>query len=116
VKRNRHCTHQCDVEALPQSRATRTRNITQGDEQMTMGIKATRIVLTVASVLAVSLPSRALAQSATVCGPEVKAEVSKALSSFAAATDADKLAFEKELYAKYQFCAQDAQLVSSAFL
>src|SRR3954447_12095208 len=83
---------------------------------MTIGIKATRIALIVAGVLAASMQSRACAQTATVCGPEVRAEVAKALASFAGATGGDQLAFEKELYAKYQFCAQDAQLVSSAFL
>jgi hypothetical protein len=77
--------------------------------------RANRIVLAVASLLLVSLPPAAFAQSQTVCGPEVKEEIAKALTSVDGAADADKLAFEKELYAKYQFCAQDAQFVPSSF-
>jgi hypothetical protein len=78
--------------------------------------QATRVLLAVSSVFVVSLPPAALAQTATVCGPEVKAEVAKALSASANASDDDKLAIEKELYAKYQFCIQDAQLVPSSFV
>src|SRR5262249_49915355 len=52
----------------------------------------------------------------SVCGPEVKAEVAKALSGATGASDTEKLALEKELYAKYQFCAQDAQLVPASFV
>jgi hypothetical protein len=77
--------------------------------------RAARILLTVGSALLVSLPSAARAQSLTVCGPEVKEEVAKALESVADAPEADKLSLEKELYAKYQFCAQDAQLAPSSF-
>jgi hypothetical protein len=77
---------------------------------------ATRTLLAVGSALVVSLPSAALAQTATVCGPEVKEEVVKALASAEGASDEEKLALEKDLYAKYQYCAQDAQYVSSAFL
>jgi hypothetical protein len=77
---------------------------------------ATRILLAGASVLIVSLPTSALAQTTTVCGPDVKAEVAKALTSVAGATDVDQLALEKELYAKYQFCLQDAATVPSTFI
>ena len=42
--------------------------------------RATRILLTVGSALLVSLPQAALAQTSTVCGPEVKEEVVKALA------------------------------------
>jgi hypothetical protein len=76
---------------------------------------ATRILWAVAAVLAVSLPPAAFAQTATVCGPEVKAEIVKALSSVAGAAEATKLALEKELYTKYQFCKQDAQWAPSTF-
>ena len=75
---------------------------------------ALRTLLVVGSVLAVSLPPLAAAQTATVCGPEVKEEVAKALS--AVADDTAKAAVEQELYSKYQFCAQDAQVVSSSFV
>jgi hypothetical protein len=78
--------------------------------------RAARILLAAGAVLTIALPSPALAQTASVCGPEVKAEVAKALSAVAGAADTDKLALEAELYAKYQFCAQDSQLVSSTFL
>jgi hypothetical protein len=79
-------------------------------------VYAKRVLLAGAALLAVSLPTSALAQTATVCGPEVKAEIVKALSAVATASDAQKLALEKELYTKYQFCKQDAQFVSSSFL
>ena len=76
---------------------------------------AARILLAVSSALLVSLPPAALAQAQTVCGAEVKEEVVKALASVEDASDAQKLAVENELYAKYQYCAQDAQLVPSTF-
>ena len=75
----------------------------------------TRILLVVGSVLAVSLPSPVLAQTTTVCGPEVKAEVVKALAA-AGADDAAKLKVDAALYAKYsQVCLQDAQLAPATF-
>jgi hypothetical protein len=55
----------------------------------------------------------ALAQSQTVCPPEVKEEVAKALD---AAPEAEKPAVEKALYSKYQYCGvQDAVQVPSSF-
>jgi hypothetical protein len=78
--------------------------------------RAVRTLLVVGSALLVSLPSAALAQSVTVCGPEVKEEVAKALSALEGASDDQKVATEQGLYAKYQSCAQDAQLVSSTFI
>jgi hypothetical protein len=79
-------------------------------------VRATRILLALGAVLAVSLPPSALAQTATLCGPEVKAEIAKALSAADGAAATTKLALEKELYTKYQFCAQDAQVTSSTFV
>jgi hypothetical protein len=78
-------------------------------------VRATRILLAAGSVLAVSLPPSALAQTAAICGPEVKEEVLKTLTAAANASDAEKLALESELYARYQFCAQDAQLAPTSF-
>jgi hypothetical protein len=72
------------------------------------------MLLVVGSVLAVSLPPSAVAQTAS-CGPEVKEEVAKALTAVAAGDEASKLSLEKELYAKYQFCIQDAQLAPASF-
>jgi hypothetical protein len=77
-------------------------------------MRTTRLLVGLSALFVVSLPAAALAQTATVCGPEIKAEVAKALS--VAVSDDEKLALEKELYAKYQFCQQDAQLVPSAFV
>ena len=79
-------------------------------------VRAKRILLAAGAVLAVSLPAPALAQTTTVCGPEVKEEIAKALTAAEGASAATKLALEKELYTKYQFCAQDAQVVASSFL
>jgi hypothetical protein len=73
--------------------------------------RARRILLAVSTAVLVSLPSAALAQE-TVCGPEVKEEIVKAL---AGVPDANKPAVEKDLYAKYQYCALDAQQVPSSF-
>jgi hypothetical protein len=81
--------------------------------QSDLRMHAARILVTMGSALLMTLPSAALAQ--TVCGPEVKEEVAKALAAADDAPDADKLAVEKELYAKYQACAQDAQLAPSSF-
>ena len=77
--------------------------------------RAAQTLLVMGSALLMSLPSAALAQSQTVCGPEVKEEVANALASTAGAPEAEKLALEKDLYAKYQDCAQDAQLVPASF-
>ena len=77
---------------------------------------ATRLVVAASATLVLMLPSPAHAQTASVCGPEVKAEVAKALSAVAGASDTEKLSLEAELYAKYQFCAQDSQVVSSTFV
>jgi len=83
---------------------------------MTVCQSLTRIVVAASAILVLMLPSPAHAQTGTVCGPEVKAEVAKALSAVADASDAEKLSLEAELYAKYQFCAQDAQVVSASFV
>jgi len=77
---------------------------------------ATRLVVAASAALVLLLPSPARAQTASVCGPEVKAEVAKALAAVASAADDAKLALEAELYTKYQFCAQDAQTVPSTFI
>ena len=76
---------------------------------------ATRILLVVGSVLAASLPSSALAQTTTICGPEVKEEVARILTAAAGADDAARAKLDTELYATYQFCAQDAQLAPASF-
>jgi len=74
--------------------------------------RAVRMLLAVSSAVLVSLPSAAQAQGQTVCGPEVKQEIVKTL---AGVPDADKLAVEKELYSKFQYCINDAQQVPSTF-
>ena len=77
--------------------------------------RATRILLTVGSLLAVSLPTSTFAQTTTVCGPEVKEAVATAIAKLASADDAAKLAGEKELYEKYSYCTQDAQQAPDTF-
>jgi len=68
------------------------------------------ILLAMASVLIVSAPYAAQAQTApTYCGPEVKEEVVKTLAAVEGATAEVQEAVEKELYAKFQYCALDAQ-------
>src|SRR4030095_4547223 len=78
--------------------------------------RAARVLLAVGSLLAISLPTSAFAQT-SACGPDVKEEVAKALAGLADADDNAKVAGEKELYAKYFYCAQqDAQFVTDTFL
>jgi hypothetical protein len=77
--------------------------------------RATQGLLVAGTALLVSLPSSALAQGLTYCGPEAKEEVVKALAAVEDAPDEEKLAVEKELYSKFQVCAQDAQFVPSTF-
>ena len=74
-----------------------------------------QILLGVSSALLVSVPSAALAQSQTVCGPELREEVAKALAAIEGMPDEVKLKLESELYQRYVFCLQDAQLVPSSF-
>jgi hypothetical protein len=76
---------------------------------------ATRIVLFVGSVLAASLPASALAQTTTVCGPEVKEAVAKALTAVAGSDDAARARVDAEQYAKYQYCLQDVPLAPASF-
>lgn len=75
-------------------------------------LRATQMLLAIAGVAAVSLPSAARAQS-QICGPEIKQQVADALAK--ATDDASKLALEKELYSKYQFCIGDSQSAPVTF-
>jgi hypothetical protein len=74
-----------------------------------------RSLLALASVAIVAAPRAAHAQ--TYCGPEVKEEVVKTLAAVEGASADVQEATEKELYAKFQYCALDAQAfpVSSNF-
>ena len=65
--------------------------------------------------LLVSLPSAALAQAQSVCGPEVKEEVAKAMAALDNATEWAKAAAERDLYAKFQYCAQDSLTAPASF-
>ncbi|MEP7305089.1 MAG: hypothetical protein ABJA98_06190 [Acidobacteriota bacterium] len=78
--------------------------------------RAGRMLLVAGSALVVSLPVNALAQSQTVCGPEIKVAVAKALSAVDGAPAAAVAATEAQLYEKYKYCAQDAALVPSSFV
>ena len=51
------------------------------DSLVCRGYVVRSFMLAVSTALLVSLPSAALAQGQTVCGPEVKAEIVKALSN-----------------------------------
>src|SRR5262245_58916474 len=77
-----------------------------------------KTLMAVASVVIVAAPRAAQAQTQTLCGPEVKEEVVKALAAVEGAAADVQLAAENELYAKFRFCAQDATAfpVSSSFL
>ena len=70
-----------------------------------------RIMSTITLLLLLSVPLAAYAKSDDpMCGPEVKEEVAKVLSTMSDATESQKLAMEAELYEKYQYCTQDVQL------
>jgi hypothetical protein len=85
------------------------------NERRSVPSRAVHTLLVVGSALLVSLPSNALAQSQTGCGPEVKEAVAIAMASVDGAPETTKLAMEKTLYDKYQFCAKDAALVPATF-
>ena len=67
-----------------------------------------RTLMALASVLIVASPRLAHAQTQTYCGPEVKEEIVKALAAVEDAPADVQLATEGDLYAKFQYCAQDA--------
>jgi hypothetical protein len=77
--------------------------------------KVTRVLVGVGLAALVPQFSTAFAQSATVCGPDVKEAVAKMLASVDNASDTQKQAMQDDLYKKYQYCAQDAKNVPSAF-
>jgi hypothetical protein len=74
-----------------------------------MALGAVLFVASAASAQFVTLPQPLpLPQTPPACGPEVKEEVVKALSAVENLADDAQEAVEKEVYAKYQYCAQDA--------
>jgi len=75
-------------------------------------VRAAELLCGVGTLLAVSLPTSALAQS-PVCGPEVKQQVASALA--AAVDDTARSTLEKDLYARYQSCIADSQLAPATF-
>jgi hypothetical protein len=80
--------------------------------------RAVLMALAVGAVLALCLPRAVLAQIQPPqpnCGPEIKEEVAKSLSSVAEAPDEYKGAVEAGLYAKYEACTQDAHLAPASF-
>ena len=78
-----------------------------------------RVILSAVSALALSVPLAAMAQEPLSaiplpklqCGADVKEQVAEALGAVKDAAEADKLATEADLYAKYAGCAQDAKLI-----
>jgi len=70
-----------------------------------------RILLTLALPFAFGQPSVVQAQS--ICGPEVKEEIAKALSEVANASANEKLAVEATLYEKYKFCTYDSAKIAN---
>ena len=69
-------------------------------------VSATGVLLAAGALLAVSIPTSAFAQTAPVCGPDIKEEVANAITALDGLDDATRLGREKELYAKYSvLCA-----------
>ena len=78
-------------------------------------VSATGVLLAAGALLAVSIPTSAFAQTAPVCGPDIKEEVANAITALDGLDDATRLGREKELYAKYSYCAQDSAQASASF-
>jgi hypothetical protein len=76
-----------------------------------LDVRITRVLMAVGALVALSLPTSAFAQTAEVCGPEVKEDVAKALSAVAGADEKTVLALEAALYKKYLFCVVPGQPV-----
>ena len=74
-----------------------------------------RALMAVGTLLALSLPTSAYAQT-TTCGPEVKEEALASLAALADVDDLQKVAREAELYKKYSFCLPASQTVPSALV
>ena len=78
--------------------------------------KVMRMLIVLGSAALFSQFSTAFAQTATICGPEVKETVAKMLASVENAPDAQKQAMQDDLYKKYEYCAQqDAKAVPATF-
>lgn len=75
----------------------------------------TRTVIALASLFAVSLPMSVSAQTASVCGPEVKNYVANVLASVDKATEAEKASVQARLYQQFSYCTQDAAQVPDTF-
>lgn len=73
--------------------------------------RTARTLVSVGAAVVLCLPLAALAQTKTVCGPEIKAYVAQTLAGAEDAAEQDKLALEAELYDKYKTCLQDVQLL-----
>jgi hypothetical protein len=80
-----------------------------------LGVRFAQAALVLGAGVAVSLPSQALAQSQTACGPEIKAAVAAALADVNGADDV-KAKAESAIYEKFKYCIQDAALVPSTFI
>ena len=71
--------------------------------------------MAVGSLLALSLPTSAFAQTTVpICGANIKEEVLHALSAVAEGDALAKVSLEAELYKKYQYCVVVGQAVPSA--
>ena len=76
--------------------------------------RVSRVLMAFGTLLALSVPTSAFAQTAPTCGPEVKEEVVKALEAVASADDVQRAAVERELYAKFTYCIPVGVTVPSA--
>ena len=70
--------------------------------------RTVRTMASVGAALALCLPLAALAQTTTVCGPEIKTFIAQTLAE---APENEQLAVQAELYAKYKTCLQDVKLI-----
>jgi hypothetical protein len=77
--------------------------------------RVAQILLAVAGMVVMLMPRAAGAQTSTACGPEIRAEVAKALDGVASLSDEAKGSLYEEIYAKYQFCAEDAAAAPQNF-
>jgi hypothetical protein len=75
--------------------------------------RITRVLMAVGSLVALSLPTSAFAQT-EVCGPDIKDQAAKELSAVVGADEKTVLALEAAVYNKYLYCLVPGQPVPPA--
>ena len=72
-----------------------------------LGKSRLNLILTATIWLLVSFTFSSQAQAESICGPEIRDEVARALNAVADMPDKDRAALEASIYEKYAYCADD---------